>query len=561
MPKKLLRFIQRNFHIQILLLWAFLVLIGLTGRSYFPIDETRYVTVAWNMWMNGDYLVPYLNGTAYSHKPPMLFWLINLGWAILGVNDWWPRLIPSLFALASIGVTRKIADLLWPNQTQIKDNASLILLSFALWVAYSTMLMFDMLIAFFTVLGIWGLLIVLQTRALKGWLLFTLAIGGGLLAKGPTILLQLLPLAFTAPWWHKEQHLNAKNWYFPILYCVLGGAAIALLWAIPAGIRGGAVYQHAIFWGQTAERMVDSFAHNRPFWWYLPILPLLLFPWLLWGIFWRGLWRSLITEKTLLNDLGIRFCLAWLVPVFVAFSFISGKQVHYILPLFPAFALLIARLSLPQSTDMRLTNSRKFLLPISLATIALGVFLMILPSYIQSHPKAGAWLQQIPLSLGGFVILLGVLIFALPKKSANNTVMQLTLLSISLVTTLLFVLMHTAGYAYDVRPISKALKKLEAANIPTAFVGKYPGVFNFLGRLEKSPDLVKLDTIDAWFTAHPNGRVIEYFDDLSEINPQQVEFVQAYKGSIAVIMTSSQWYLNKQLAKQALKDSTAVEAE
>jgi 4-amino-4-deoxy-L-arabinose transferase-like glycosyltransferase len=42
-------------------------------------------------------------------------------------------------------------------------------------------------------------------------------------------------------------------------------------------------------------------------------------------------------------DRGTRFCLAWMLPVFIAFSFISGKQPHYLVPLFPAFALLAAR--------------------------------------------------------------------------------------------------------------------------------------------------------------------------------------------------------------------------
>lgn len=532
--------ITLNIQLKIFIFWLSLVMIGLFSRSYFPIDETRYVTVAWNMWLNGDYLVPNLNGMAYSHKPPLLFWLINLGWKILGVNDWWPRLIPSLFALASVFLTRKIANILWPNQTEIKDNASLILLSFSLWIVYSTALMFDMLIAFFTLLGVLGLLIVLQTRQSSGWLIFTLSISGGLLAKGPTILLQLLPLALSAKFWHKDQVLNLKNWYLPLFYCILGGVAIALLWAIPAGIRGGAVYQHAIFWGQTADRMVDSFAHNRPFWWYLPILPLLLFPWLLWGEFWRGLWIGLFKEKNLLNDSSVRFCVAWLIPVFIAFSFISGKQVHYLLPLFPAFALLIARLSSNQYS-----TSRKLVLPVAIATLILGFVFLGLPSYIQTQSNVAIWIAKIPLGLGVFILMHAILIVTLPKKSHSSVVIQLTLMSISLATTVMFVLMHTAGNAYDVRPISKELKKLEIAHIPTAFIGKYPGIFNFLGRLEKSPDLLKLETIDAWFNAHPNGRVVNYFHDINTINPKQVEFLQPYKGSTAVIMTRTQWYAQK----------------
>jgi 4-amino-4-deoxy-L-arabinose transferase-like glycosyltransferase len=60
-------------------------------RPIFPVDETRYVGVAWEMWQRGDFLVPYQNGVPYSHKPPLYFWLMHAGWALFGVNECWPR--------------------------------------------------------------------------------------------------------------------------------------------------------------------------------------------------------------------------------------------------------------------------------------------------------------------------------------------------------------------------------------------------------------------------------------------------------------------------------------
>lgn len=529
----------KKIHIQILLLWIFLVLLGLTGRSYIPIDETRYVTVAWNMWLNGDYLVPYLNGVAYSHKPPLLFWLINLGWSIFGINDSWPRLVPSLFALGSVLLTRQIANRLWPKHTNICNNASLILMGSGLWVLYTTALMFDMLIAFFTALGIWGLLIALQTSAKKGWGLFALAIGGGLLAKGPTILLQLLPVALLAFWWYPAHKFTGKNWYLPLFYAVLGGAAIALMWAIPAGLRGGSVYMHDIFWGQTADRMVDSFAHNRPFWWYAAYMPLLFFPWLFWGVFWQGL-RAQIT------DMGVRFCIAWAVPVFVAFSLISGKQVHYVLPLFPAFALLVARyLNETPPSSQNPNRNRHAVLLISLVGIVAGIVFIILPAYAHTHQNLASWLQNLPPLLGYFIVALSIMIYCLPKTQHPQTVAQLAYFSIAITTVTLFVVMHTAGNAYDIRPISAKLKALESQHIPLAHSGKYPGVFNFIGRLKASPTIVK-GNIAQWFTAHPNGRLIEYFDNAAELKNHTVEYMQPYKGDVIVIMTQQQWLATTQ---------------
>lgn len=56
-----------------------LAIISLFLRPLIAVDETRYITVAWEMWDRGQFLVPYLNGEFYDHKPPALFWLIHAG--------------------------------------------------------------------------------------------------------------------------------------------------------------------------------------------------------------------------------------------------------------------------------------------------------------------------------------------------------------------------------------------------------------------------------------------------------------------------------------------------
>jgi hypothetical protein len=126
-------------------------------------------------------------------------------------------------------------------------------------------------------------------------------------------------------------------------------------------------------------------------------------------------------------------------------------------------------------------------------------------------------------------------------------------MSIVLVTICMFVLINAAGDAYDVRPISAQLKILELSNTPIAYIGKYPGIFNFVGRLKQSPDLIDGGGIAAWFAAHPNGRIVEYFKRDKPINPSQAEYMQAYKGISVAILTHAQWQeiSNKLSATQA----------
>jgi len=507
-------------------LWLILVAVSLYSRYYIPIDETRYVTVAWNMWLRGDFLVPFLNDEAYSHKPPLLFWMMHFGWATFGVTDWWPRLVPSFFALGSLFLTMRLASLLWPSRDSTARMASIILFGCLLWMVYTTGTMFDMLVAFFTLLGMLGIIVAWRGAAWRGWGLVGLAIGLGLLAKGPTILLQILPVALLAPWWAKrnDRGIIWGRWYAGMFFAVILGATIGLAWAIPAGIRGGEIYQHAIFWGQTADRMVNSFAHQRPFWWYFTLMPAILFPWLLWG----GTWRGLIHTRSNINDTGIRFCIAWALPVFLAFSFISGKQVHYLLPIIPAFALLIAR----SLDSLEKLPGRSARLGVGLAIIFTGIGMLALPYWAAHASAAAPWLKHIPVLAGVILIIGGSIYMAWRPMIVEYQVWLTAAASLLMVLILHWAVIHTAGLAYDIRPISAKLKKLQDAGIPIANVGRYYGQYQFAGRLQHSIKQIDPEQLTAWLEANPNGRVILYPKRDGDL-PQghgQAEFMQPYRG-------------------------------
>jgi 4-amino-4-deoxy-L-arabinose transferase-like glycosyltransferase len=119
------------------LLLAVLAAVAIPLRPLTPIDETRYISVAWEMWLRGDYLVMVKNGEPYSHKPPLLFWIYNLGWAITGVNEWWPRLVSPLFSLGSLALTLSIGRRLWPENPDVSRQAVWILAASLLWMLFS----------------------------------------------------------------------------------------------------------------------------------------------------------------------------------------------------------------------------------------------------------------------------------------------------------------------------------------------------------------------------------------------------------------------------------------
>ena len=94
-----------------------LVTCAIACRPLLPVDETRYLTVAWEAHVTGDYLVSHLNTETYAHKPPLLFWLINAVWSVTGLNEYAARLVPPLSGIVCLLLTSVMARRLWPEST------------------------------------------------------------------------------------------------------------------------------------------------------------------------------------------------------------------------------------------------------------------------------------------------------------------------------------------------------------------------------------------------------------------------------------------------------------
>jgi 4-amino-4-deoxy-L-arabinose transferase-like glycosyltransferase len=505
------------------LLWALLVAVGLVCRPLIPVDETRAVAVAWEMWLRGDPLVPHLNGSIYSHKPPLLQWGINLGWLVAGVNDWTPRLVAPLFGLVNLYLTAAVGRRLWPEQPEVSRLAPLVLLSFPLWSVWTTLTLYDMLVAFFALLGMLGIAWRATGRRLGGVVLTGIAVGGGVLAKGPVILVFILPLGIAAPLWIPSAPAGGwVRWCLDLLVALSVGAAMALAWALPAGFAGGEAYRQAIFWGQSAGRITESFAHRRDWWWYGAVLPVVLFPWIWRVSIWRG--RGF---RRLAEEWGFKFCLVQGLGAFLLLSAISGKQIHYLLPLIPGAALVLARLF--GGADRRWIAVDQWV--IGGVFLFAGAVLLLAQQAGSRLPGDLSWIAPaIPLAskLGIF----GVGCFLCMQRHR-------TPLLVARYTAYALVAAMAAGhYAYrdakaamdDVTPVAVRVGELQRLGVPIAHWGKYSGDFQFPGRL-KTPLETILDRMDleSWLAAYPNGYVVIEFRAGQSIPESSAAYVQAYR--------------------------------
>ncbi|MGD2127947.1 MAG: glycosyltransferase family 39 protein [Lysobacterales bacterium] len=319
--------------------WLLLVLLpgiwALFARPLTPLEETRAAGVAWEMWLRGDFLVPHMNGVPYSHKPPLIFWLIHLGWSVFGVNDWWPRLVGPLATLAGTVLTWRLAGGLYPHDRRVRQAAAWLMAGSLGWVVYGQMLMYDALLTTCVLLALTGLWRAGSRPGPGGWILMAIGLGLAVLAKGPVALVHVVAPALLGPVWSEGARKAPLRWYVGVLLGTAGGLLIAGTWALLAAVNGGDEYARAILLEQTSGRVVQSFAHERPWWVYLVFVPALALPWVLIPSTWKSLWQA--------DGSGSRrFLLCWIIGSLFVLSLVSGKQPHYAVPELPAVMILIA---------------------------------------------------------------------------------------------------------------------------------------------------------------------------------------------------------------------------
>lgn len=535
----------------LVLLWALLTLVSLWARPLIPIDETRYAAVAWEMWLRGDWLVPHINGEPYSHKPPLLFWLINLGWAVLGTGDWVPRLVTALVALGDLLLLGALARRLWPHDTRTPLIAPWLFYGSLSIALFSTTLMFDLLMTAAVLVGLLGLTGAWQRGSWHDWALYGLGIGLGILSKGPAILVYLLPVALLAPWWMTTGYPGGwKRWYSNTALALLAGACLALLWAIPAAIQGGEAYREMILWGQTTGRMVQSFAHARPWWWYLPMLPILLLPWSLWLPLWRGL-------PGLRAHAGAaeRFCLAWFVPGLLAFSAISGKQVHYLLPLLPALILLGAR-ALEARADT--PSPGRLAIALALAPFAVIALALTIAPFLATQRQWPTWVAE--LSPGwGLTLLALTLLWALilHRLEANR---WLAAFPVAFLAGLHIGVLRIAAPAFEMPQLSATLATLQAQGTVVAASAQYRDQYPFSLRLTKPLQLIPEGDELAWAQANPNGVLLVNHKAMSAEQRQAALITQTFRGSDAALWPATTLTRHPDyLSNERVEDANATE--
>ncbi|MFT3790170.1 MAG: glycosyl transferase [Rudaea sp.] len=475
-----------------------------------PIDETRYLSVAWELRNSPGWLLLHLNGEPYSHKGPLLFWLINIAWTAAGLNVWIVRLGMLVVSLALLLLFERLVRRLDADDPALATRAAQIFAGMLFFAIFASAIMFDVVLAACVLLALHGLVDFDERRWGRGVAVFATGLSLGLLNKGPVMLLDAGLVGLLGPWWSATARSMSLRWYAAVFAGVFASVAVGFVYMASAG---GWSYVTDVVLHQTAARMTQSFAHARPVWWYFMVLPLMILPWTL---SLRAPWRAWRAGFAL--NKAARFAAAWFVPAFVIFCFASGKQPHYLLPLLPGLALYFAIVLRDGEARVR---GRVFGALLVLA----GVFLLAVP-WLAQHAahvpgldrlvRDGSFSPREQGVIGGMWLLWGALaaalgVFLLAHPRAHARVGAVALCAVATAAIGMLTIAQVVGPTLDVTAVAKRIRATQEAGTPIAHLGWHHGLFEFPGRMTQPLEAINLGELYVWCAAHPDGEVVTIY--------------------------------------------------
>ncbi len=358
----------------LLIVGAALFFPNLGGHSLWDVDESHNAECAREMYVAGESSVPTFNYSLRTDKPVLLYWLMIAAYQLFGVTEFAARFWSAVCGLGSLILTYELGRAMFDRATGLL--AGIVLGSAVMFCVISHAATPDSLLIFFTLLTFlvfWhGYM-----RQSNRWLLGAgVASGLAVLAKGPvglalpgaTILIFLL--------WQRRFRLL---WNRKLLWGVLLFAAITLPWYIAVGVETKWKFfwdpenQQGFFLKHHLRRFEAPLeGHGGRFWfWYHPVVLLAAFA--PWSVFlglacWYGTGRRAAEAELAVSGQksevrsqrsessavslppclpvflsSCRFLWCWFLVWLAVFTVAGTKLPNYMLPAYPALAILTAR--------------------------------------------------------------------------------------------------------------------------------------------------------------------------------------------------------------------------
>jgi 4-amino-4-deoxy-L-arabinose transferase len=317
--------------------FLFIYIIPLGIRPLVIPDEVRYAEIPREILASGDWIVPHLNGLQYFEKPVMGYWLNGFAIKIFGENAFAVR----FFSAVSAGLSALMVFFLssrFENHTRKGVVAAIVYLTFFLVYGLGVFNVLDGMFSVFLTACTGFFFMAWSCRdhlpSYYGYLILTgIFCGFAFLTKG--FLAFAIPISIIVPFliWEKNYKMIFQASWIPILTALTA----ILPWAVLIHFKAPDFWNF-FFWHEHVKRFFSEGAqHKESFFFFFMVLPAALLPW----TFLVPASIAGLREKGLKSPL-LRYALCWFTFPFLLLSISSGKLSTYILPCFPALAILLS---------------------------------------------------------------------------------------------------------------------------------------------------------------------------------------------------------------------------
>jgi len=454
--------------------------LGLTGP-----DEARYAWIARSMASTGDWVTPKLYERPWFEKPVLYYWGAAVGFEILRSPEYAAR-IPSM--LAALTAAFAIAMLAWIFYGRRTGWFALLMSPTIATVAFARAATPDMVFSAFLTIALATAAGILWRAGVLGKLAadapptfptasidrvwFGASLGAATLAKGPAAI--VLAGGSLLLWAVATNQLRIlRRFFHPAT--ILSFCVVALPWYVLCARRNPEFLHDFLLLHNVERYFTPVFQHVQPFWFFLPILLIAVFPWTpllialgsdAWSSYRRRDWKS--------SPAFLFAC--WIVFPVVFFSFSKSKLPGYILPAVPALILLLA-----VSAERRIETIKESSLPARLLIATVGLLWLLLglaaglPHFYALIGKKLAFAPPlIAASLTTHVHHLVIFIALAGLASVCMALARRTVMSLMVIALAFTVLTEDAGRrvipAIDpwisARGMIKSAQKTSAMNIP-----------------------------------------------------------------------------------------------
>lgn len=437
--------------------------IDIGNYPLFTPDEGRYSEIAREMFVSKDFITPHLNGVVFLDKPILYYWLQVSAIKWFGLKEWALRFWPAFFGVLGAILTYFAGLKLFNRRTGILGAICLATsplyygaahyanLDLEVSVLISGSLIFSLLAIkepvkrrhFFIIAYIFSSFAIL-TKGLIGIVFPMLIIGSFILCTRRFYLIKSLQIGtgfciimlLAAPWYILAQYANPT-------------------------------FFHYFFLTQQFSRFLahEGFNNQTPLWFYLPIIVIGFVPWSLFII-------QSICLKMQKNATEVLFLLLWISIILLFFSIPTSKTVGYILPIFPALSLLIAR----YFDTIWHKQFLGFLLGIIFFAVA-SIFFQIVISHLKHRLYSIDKIIVMSFPFLHFMVIFSLLISMIflfllfLKKSSRIYILFLTLWAVLLTMTIIFA--ASVVNQRSIKPIALYLEKHATENSIVVCYFKY----------------------------------------------------------------------------------------